>query len=920
MQKNIYRFLIIALALICLTPGQKVWAITAASASLSTCVLTSPSGTNQILANNDSSGTITVTVRNSDGMPLIERHVSLSSNFAGLTITPSQVLTASNGTAVFSVRSSQPGQPYITAVVDSTVTLDAKPDVAFIGPPSASVSTLVVDKTQGLINGDDSILAIVTAKDSAKNLLANKLVSLSLNADGYTATALNSTTNEKGQAIFTVKSTLPNTATIGATISGVTITQTVQVSFVLPQNTTVSASLSSAYLSSPASGSMIANDVDTGSVTVIVRNSDGALLSGKSVTISASLSGVTFITPPMGTTDLNGVVSFTFRSSQQGTAIFTVTADGVTLGQQPTVQLLAPFDNVVSVSRSASYLSSPASSYQIVADNIHTGIVTVVARNAAGTVLSGKAASLSSSLSGITITPASAVTDVNGIATFTIKSSNTGTPSFTTVIDGITLTQQQPTVEFINPISNTQSYIDINGNPVSANNLDYSTVSVYAMDWEGKALSGRTVVLTGLSSGMASSPAQGTTDSLGRVNFKVTSPTPLTATLGATIDGININQQKSLTFKAVTNGTGPVSSQYSKLWADYSSVNKNTAVTFWAYIADASNLPLSGKAVTLTIVNEGTVGTYYLTTDAYGNVVKVWSPQKSGSLVATAVVDGVTLPQASVQVLSTNSSDPYVAPNQSSATVSLNTVTVNRDEVVLTVTARNLNGQALGGRIVQVTSPIAMTTTPSSALTNDSGMASYNIKFLGTGSAVLTIKVDGTTLTQKPVITVLNATQSGPTNCPFSAGKLIKLMDDSNPNTQEDTAVYYVGKDCLRHPFPNANVYFTWYQSFDSVVSVTSAEMSSLPLGKNVIYRPGVRLIKFTTDPKVYAVSKGGILKWITTEDLARVLYGQGWNQMIDDISDAFFTNYVFGAALYHNYDYSRLSEMDSAPTIDDAF
>ncbi|MFA6100083.1 MAG: Ig-like domain-containing protein [Patescibacteria group bacterium] len=919
MQKNIYHFLIIALALICLTPGQKVWAITPASASLSTCVLTSPSGTNQILANNDASGTITVTVRNSDGMPLVERRVSLSSNFAGLTISPSQVFTASNGTAVFSVRSSQPGQPYITAVVDSTVTLDARPDVAFIGPPSASVSTLVVDKTQGLINGDDSILVIVTAKDSAKNLLANKIVSLSFNADGYTAIALNSTTNEKGEATFRVKSTLPNTATIGAAISGVTITQTVQVSFALPQNTTVSASLSSAYLSSPVSGSMMANDDDIGTVAAIVRNSDGALLSGKSVTISASLPGVTFIAPPMSTTDSNGAVSFTFRSSQQGTAIFTVTADGVILGQQPTVQLLAPFDNVVSVSRSASYLSSPASSYQIVADNVHTGIVTVVARNAVGTVLSGKTASLSSSLNGITITPVSAVTDVNGIATFTIKSSNTGTPSFTTVIDGITLTEQ-PTVEFINPISNTQSYIDINGNPVLANNLDYSTVSVYAMDWEGKALSGRTVVLTGLSSGMISTPAQGTTDSLGRVDFRVTSPTPLTVTLGATIDGIIINQQKSLTFKVVTNGTGPVSSQYSKLWADYSSVSKNTAVTFRAYIADASNLPLSGKAVTLTIANEGTVGTYNLTTDAYGNVVKVWSPQKSGSLVATAVVSGITLPQASVQVMDTNLTDPYVAPNQSSATVSLNTVTVNRDELVLTVTARNLNGQALGGRVVQVTSPIAMTTTPSSALTNDSGMASYNIKFLGTGSAVLTIKVDGTTLAQKPVITVLNATQSGPTSCPFPAGKLIKLMDDSNPNTQEDTAVYYVGEDCMRHPFPNANAYFTWYQSFDSVVSVTSAEMSSLPLGKNVIYRPGARLIKFMTDPKVYAVSKGGVLKWITTEDLAKVLYGQGWNQMIDDIPDAFFTNYIFGPALYHNYDYSRLSEMDSAPTIDDAF
>ncbi|HNV97042.1 MAG TPA: hypothetical protein PKL13_01865, partial [bacterium] len=118
----------------------------------------------------------------------------------------------------------------------------------------------------------------------------------------------------------------------------------------------------------------------------------------------------------------------------------------------------------------------------------------------------------------------------------------------------------------------------------------------------------------------------------------------------------------------------------------------------------------------------------------------------------------------------------------------------------------------------------------------------------------------------------------------LSAGMLVK-----RPDMQ---AVYYLYDDAgtlKRATFPNSATYFTWFKDFSSVVTVTADELGNIPLGKNVVYRPGTRLIKITTDPKVYAIEKGGILRWIDSEATAKNLWGNNWASWIDDMPDAFY-------------------------------
>jgi hypothetical protein len=150
-------------------------------------------------------------------------------------------------------------------------------------------------------------------------------------------------------------------------------------------------------------------------------------------------------------------------------------------------------------------------------------------------------------------------------------------------------------------------------------------------------------------------------------------------------------------------------------------------------------------------------------------------------------------------------------------------------------------------------------------------------------------------------------------------GSLVKLACPANaPVNDPCKAVYFYGSDGKRHAFPNDKVFFSWYGDFSGVQTVSPTLLASLPLGTNVTYRPGAKLVKFTTDDKTYAVGLGGALRWVTSEQAASSLYGATWNAKVDDISDAFFANYRFGADVATAADFPVAAEMAYAATIDD--
>jgi len=130
------------------------------------------------------------------------------------------------------------------------------------------------------------------------------------------------------------------------------------------------------------------------------------------------------------------------------------------------------------------------------------------------------------------------------------------------------------------------------------------------------------------------------------------------------------------------------------------------------------------------------------------------------------------------------------------------------------------------------------------------------------------------------------------------------------------SSVYYIGVDSKRYVFPNEKVYFSWYKDFSSVKTISDSELASYMIGGNVTYKPGTRLVKIQSDPKVYAVSANGVLRWVPDENTASTIYGANWNRMIDDIPDSFFVNYKMGTDIGPTQRYDRTQELANATNI----
>lgn len=133
-------------------------------------------------------------------------------------------------------------------------------------------------------------------------------------------------------------------------------------------------------------------------------------------------------------------------------------------------------------------------------------------------------------------------------------------------------------------------------------------------------------------------------------------------------------------------------------------------------------------------------------------------------------------------------------------------------------------------------------------------------------------------------------------------------------------ALYWYAADGQRYVFPNEATFRSWFPATGEcpvIRQVSSADLSAIRIGGNVTMRPGLQLVKITTDPKVYAVDRGGVIRWIDTEVVAISLYGGNWRDRIVDIPDSFFVNYSVGSPITDASEYDPLAAYLGSPTID---
>ncbi len=298
---------------------------------------------------------------------------------------------------------------------------------------------------------------------------------------------------------------------------------------------------------------------------------------------------------------------------------------------------------------------------------------------------------------------------------------------------------------------------------------------------------------------------------------------------------------------------------------------------------------------TYTFPNPGTYAMYAACRDAAGNRV-------DGEEVRVLVT-----PEGANPVSATRSS-LYVTPGQ--------ILSDSKDGAEVVVFVRDENGQPVRGVFVAVETsrPGVDQISPIQSVTGEDGVAKYRIRSAVPGTSTVRAYANGVIL---QATAVLDMNFKGERSVP-QAGSLIKLTCPGGEGVNHPCrTVYYLSTDNKRRAFPHEKVFFTWYGNFSGVVEVSEGFMAAIPLEKNIVYRPGIKLVKFSTVPKVYAVGRAGQLRWVKTEEAARQLYGDKWAQNVHDIADAFYGDYSFGSDIASGTDFNPAYEANIAVTVE---
>ena len=122
----------------------------------------------------------------------------------------------------------------------------------------------------------------------------------------------------------------------------------------------------------------------------------------------------------------------------------------------------------------------------------------------------------------------------------------------------------------------------------------------------------------------------------------------------------------------------------------------------------------------------------------------------------------------------------------------------------------------------------------------------------------------------------------------------------------QGSTVYYLGYDGQIHPFFNSALYHSWYANFDDIQSVSNVKLGQYPIGKPMCVREGTWLVKFRSQPTVYAAEPGCRLRLLRSETEAKIIYGVGWAKRVLELDPILEGYYEIE---YPDYDASKIDK-----------
>jgi len=125
----------------------------------------------------------------------------------------------------------------------------------------------------------------------------------------------------------------------------------------------------------------------------------------------------------------------------------------------------------------------------------------------------------------------------------------------------------------------------------------------------------------------------------------------------------------------------------------------------------------------------------------------------------------------------------------------------------------------------------------------------------------------------------------------------------------ENKSIFYLAKDGKRYIFPNQGTFKSWFGDYTLIRQISNDELFKIPLGGNVFYRPGSKILQTASDPKYYFVNLNGVLSPFDSEYTIKDVYGSDWKKQVEEIENFYFTNYKIGNEIYSVSDLPLIPE-----------
>ena len=468
-----------------------------------------------------------------------------------------------------------------------------------------------------------------------------------------------------------------------------------------------------------------------------MRDVNGNGVAGQAVSLAATGSSNTLVQP--GLTNASGVATGTIASIVAETKTITATvnpgAGQIVVPQQPTVGFVGDASNISALLSTAS--ASPTSG--LIANGTDISTVTVTVRDVNGNPIAGQLVQLSSSGSNNTFVQPGA-TDASGVASGTIASIRAETKTLTATINpgaGQVVVAQHPTVTFDADANNISATLTTaSASPASgviANNSAISTITVTVRDINGNPVPAQAVSLAATGSNNTLVQPSGLTNASGVATGTIASLMAETKTITATVNPgasqIVVAQQPTVVFvgdPSTITTTTATASPATGVIADGSAVSTITVT-----VRDINNNPVVNQVVRLAATGSNNTLVQPANTNSSGVATGTIRSIRAETKTITATIN----PGAGQIVVPQQPTVEFVAdPNNISA--GLSTVTASPNNNVLangtttstvTVTVRDVNGNLVSSRPVQLSSTGTNNIFVQPGVTNSSGVTTGTI-------------------------------------------------------------------------------------------------------------------------------------------------------------------------------------------------